>query len=84
MLAGASEPEWPRVALDLVCGHVAAVLGHPSPLAVDPDNNFKDMGFDSLAAVELRNRLVQATGAAASRRRSSSTIPRPPWRRRTS
>jgi acyl carrier protein len=62
MLARVSEPERPRVALDLVRGHVAAVLGHQSPLAVDPDNNFKDMGFDSLAAVELRNRLVQATG----------------------
>ena len=62
MLAEAPESEWERITLDLVRGHVAAVLGHPSPQAVDPDMNFKDMGFDSLAAVELRNRLIQATG----------------------
>jgi polyketide synthase 12 len=62
MLADAPEPEWQRITLDLVRGHIAAVLGHPSPQTVDPDRNFKEMGFDSLAAVELRNRLIQATG----------------------
>ncbi|HEV7774649.1 MAG TPA: type I polyketide synthase [Conexibacter sp.] len=62
MLADAPEPERQRIALDLVRGHIATVLGHPSPQAVDPDKNFKDMGFDSLAAVEMRNRLIQATG----------------------
>jgi acyl transferase domain-containing protein/NADP-dependent 3-hydroxy acid dehydrogenase YdfG/acyl carrier protein len=61
-LAAAPEAEWQRIVLDLVCGHIATVLGHPSPQAVDPERSFSDMGFDSLAAVELRNRLIQATG----------------------
>jgi acyl transferase domain-containing protein/thioesterase domain-containing protein/acyl carrier protein len=62
MLAQAPESEWERIALDLIRGHVAAVLGHPSPQAIDPHRNFRDMGFDSLAAVELRNLLIRATG----------------------
>jgi acyl transferase domain-containing protein/acyl carrier protein len=62
MLAEAPEADWQRIALDLVRGHIATVLGHASPQAVDAEKNFKDMGFDSLAAVEMRNRLIQATG----------------------
>jgi NADPH:quinone reductase-like Zn-dependent oxidoreductase/malonyl CoA-acyl carrier protein transacylase/acyl carrier protein len=42
--------------------HVAGVLGHRNPEQVDPDANFRDLGFDSLTSVELRNRLKSVTG----------------------
>jgi acyl carrier protein len=61
-LAGAPESEWDAIVLGLVREYVAGVLGHASPDAIDPQRAFKELGFDSLAAVELRNRLSQATG----------------------
>jgi pimaricinolide synthase PimS1 len=61
-LAGLDEGEQLGLLLRTVRAHAAEVLGHSGPGAVEPDLPFKDLGFDSLTAVELRNRLAQATG----------------------
>ncbi|MFB7652461.1 MULTISPECIES: SDR family NAD(P)-dependent oxidoreductase [unclassified Streptomyces] len=61
-LAALPDTERDRALLELIRTHTAAVLGHPTPQAVDPGRAFHEMGFDSLAAVELRNLLAGATG----------------------
>ncbi|MGP3965621.1 type I polyketide synthase [Nonomuraea sp. 3N208] len=61
-LARMPESEHTRVLLDLVLGQVATVLGYPDPSAVEQDRPFNEAGFDSLTAVEFRNRLNAVTG----------------------
>ncbi|MFI0985953.1 SDR family NAD(P)-dependent oxidoreductase [Streptomyces exfoliatus] len=49
-------------ALELVRAHTAAVLGYESASEIEPRRTFKELGIDSAMVVELRNRLVTATG----------------------
>ncbi len=63
-LAGLAEPDRVRLVVDVVRRHTAAVLGHSTVDEVPATRSFKEAGFDSLAAVELRNRL---SGEAAVR-----------------
>ncbi|MGW7533245.1 type I polyketide synthase [Amycolatopsis sp. NPDC054798] len=63
-LATMAPGEQEELLLDLVRSTVAAVLGHRGQDSVDPELAFKDQGFDSLTAVDLRNRLSAATGLA--------------------
>ncbi|SCL14093.1 Acyl transferase domain-containing protein [Micromonospora nigra] len=61
-VAGLAGPERLKVVLDVVRANIAAVLGHAGADAVDPGRLFTELGFDSLTAVDLRNRLNTLSG----------------------
>ncbi|MCO7197145.1 beta-ketoacyl reductase, partial [Pseudonocardia sp. McavD-2-B] len=61
-LAGLGAPEQDEILLALVRGGAADVLGHTDATAVGVRQQFQELGFDSLTAVEYRNRLNAATG----------------------
>ncbi|MEU8252398.1 beta-ketoacyl synthase N-terminal-like domain-containing protein, partial [Nonomuraea sp. NPDC048916] len=61
-VAGLGDVERKEALLDAVRTQVAAILGHDGAQAISPAKAFNEIGFDSLAAVDLRNRLAAATG----------------------
>ncbi|MFF7654684.1 thioesterase domain-containing protein, partial [Streptomyces sp. NPDC007983] len=61
-LVRARPEDQPRLALEMVLRHIAAVLGHTEETRVDGRTAFRSLGFDSLAAVRLRRRLAEDTG----------------------
>jgi acyl transferase domain-containing protein len=60
-LSGASSQAREEIVLEAVCEQVSAVLGDVSANRVDPEKSLLELGFDSLAAVELRSRLTGMT-----------------------
>ncbi|MFJ8747077.1 type I polyketide synthase [Embleya sp. NPDC127516] len=62
VLAAPDDAAGERVLLDIVLGHVAALLGHGSGAAIDADEDFVALGFSSFTALELRNLLSAAIG----------------------
>ncbi|MER7973985.1 acyltransferase domain-containing protein, partial [Streptomyces sp. NPDC096080] len=63
-LGGLTGDEQERLLVDLVRSEAAVVLGHTSAEGVPAKRAFRDAGFDSLTAVDLRKRLVALTGLA--------------------
>ena len=61
-LAGLSAAERVEAVRDVVRSQIGEVLGHPAPETISLDQAFQELGFDSLTAIELRNRLNMITG----------------------
>jgi acyl transferase domain-containing protein/thioesterase domain-containing protein/acyl carrier protein len=61
-IAGLSAAERVELVRDLVRAQIGEVLGHPAPETIELDRAFQELGFDSLTAIELRNRLNMITG----------------------
>ena len=61
-IAAMSPSAQEQALLDIIRSHAAVVLGHDTAEAVGADQEFKELGFDSLGSVEFRNRLKSATG----------------------
>ncbi len=61
-LTALAEADQLGLLVEIVRGQVAGVLGHATVDRIDPDRSFHELGFDSLTAVELRNRLTTETG----------------------
>ncbi|AUI58015.1 type I polyketide synthase [Amycolatopsis sp. BJA-103] len=61
-LTALPDEERSALLIDLVRHNAAAVLGHEAGGMIDPARAFKDLGFDSLTSVELRNRINTVTG----------------------
>ncbi|MGW8781590.1 type I polyketide synthase [Streptomyces sp. NPDC055796] len=61
-MSGLSEAARTDELVDLVRAHAAAILGHSGAASIGKSREFKELGFDSLSAVEFRNSLAEATG----------------------
>jgi epothilone synthetase B len=61
-LTGLPETQADQIVLNIVRTETAAILGHTNPEAIDPQRPFLELGFDSLMAIKLRNRLKTTTG----------------------
>ncbi|MGW1538477.1 SDR family NAD(P)-dependent oxidoreductase [Streptomyces aureus] len=61
-LGAAAPADRPELVLELILKHATAVLGHGDAVELSPDRRFQDLGFDSLIAVEFRNRIGAEIG----------------------
>ncbi|MEU4089268.1 phosphopantetheine-binding protein, partial [Streptomyces aureus] len=61
-LGAAAPADRPELVLELILKHATAVLGHGEAAELSPDRRFQDLGFDSLIAVEFRNRISAEIG----------------------